>query len=391
MTSQTLPPPASARGITARDVLAMGVSGLVGLGLGYLMLLVVNFGIELMWETIPSNWESTPLWYVYGVLVGAAVLVYVIRRYVGDDGHSPLAGIKITSLTPREYVGAILAILVSLFGGAVLGPEVALVATGSVVGGLAVRWLKASGTESAERIVRVGALGAILALFAGPLLSGSLDLGKASASVDFNAIGWAVLVSVIAAVAATIARVLGFLVARSSGSGPNLKVLVGAALIIGTVAVLMEYGTGQQVIYVVTSGEQLITELPKISSVATVVAIIIFKTIAYAVSLGSGFRGGPFFPGMFVGAASGLLISLTLPEGPTVTSAMAVGVVAAVVATAPMKWWVVIVIGVGVGFAMGGWTLIPAAVVGAVVARLIPRWGDRLKRPETLSEPNVSG
>ena len=107
MTSQTLPPPASARGITARDVLAMGVSGLVGLGLGYLMLLVVNFGIELMWETIPSNWESTPLWYVYGVLVGAAVLVYVIRRYVGDDGHSPLAGIKITSLTPREYVGAI--------------------------------------------------------------------------------------------------------------------------------------------------------------------------------------------------------------------------------------------------------------------------------------------
>jgi H+/Cl- antiporter ClcA len=391
MTSQTLPPPASARGITARDVLAMGVSSLVGLGLGYLMLLVVNFGIELMWETIPSNWESTPLWYVYGVLVGAAVLVYVIRRYVGDDGHSPLAGIKITSLTPREYVGAILAILVSLFGGAVLGPEVALVATGSVVGGLAVRWLKASGTESAERIVRVGALGAILALFAGPLLSGSLDLGKASASVDFNAIGWAVLVSVIAAVAATIARVFGFLVARSSGSGPNLKVLVGAALIIGTVAVLMEYGTGQQVIYVVTSGEQLITELPKISSVATVVAIIIFKTIAYAVSLGSGFRGGPFFPGMFVGAASGLLISLTLPEGPTVTSAMAVGVVAAVVATAPMKWWVVIVIGVGVGFAMGGWTLIPAAVVGAVVARLIPRWGDRLKRPETLSEPNVSG
>jgi len=391
MTSQTMPPPASARGITARDVLAMGVSGLVGLGLGYLMLLVVNFGIELMWETIPSNWESTPLWYVYGVLVGAAVLVYVIRRYVGDDGHSPLAGIKITALTPREYVGAILAILVSLFGGAVLGPEVALVATGSVVGGLAVRWLKASGTKSAERIVKMGAFGAILALFAGPLLSGSLDLGKASASVDFNAIGWAVLVSVIAAVAATIARVLGFLVARSSGSGPNLKVLVGAALIIGTVAVLMEYGTGQQVIYVVTSGEQLITELPKISSVATVVAIIIFKTIAYAVSLGSGFRGGPFFPGMFVGAASGLLISLTLPEGPTVTSAMAVGVVAAVVATAPMKWWVVIVIGVGVGFAMGGWTLIPAAVVGAVVARLIPRWGDRLKRPETLSEPNVSG
>ena len=72
---------------------------------------------------------------------------------------------------------------------------------------------------------------------------------------------------------------------------------------------------------------------------AIVVAIIIFKAITYAVSLGSGFRGGPFVPAMFIGATVGLLISLTMGDsGPSV----------------------------------------PAALVGAVVASLIPRWGDRI-------------
>ena len=57
------------------------------------------------------------------------------------------------------------------------------------------------------------------------------------------------------------------------------------------------------------------------------------------------------------------------------------GVVAAVIATAPMKWAVVIVLGAIIGLLMGTWTLVPAAVLGAVVARVIPRWGDRVTAP----------
>ena len=129
----------------------------------------------------------------------------------------------------------------------------------------------------------------------------------------------------------------------------------------------------------------MISDLPTITTVSTAVAILVLKSIAYAVSLGAGFRGGPFFPAMFVGAAAGLLVALLIPDGPSVSAALVVGVVAAVIATAPMKWNVVIVLGAIIGLLMGTWTLVPAAVLGAVVARVIPRWGDRITAPAHAS------
>ncbi|MEX1210049.1 MAG: chloride channel protein, partial [Candidatus Nanopelagicales bacterium] len=158
----------------------------------------------------------------------------------------------------------------------------------------------------------------------------------------------------------------------------HLGIMVGSSLVIAGAAIAMTFMTGESVLYVLTSGEELITELPTITSVSTVVAIIAFKSLAYAVSLGAGFRGGPFFPAMFVGAASGLLIALALPDGPSVQAAIIVGVVASVIATAPMKWPLAIILGIVIGFAMGTWTLVPAALIGAVVARAIPRWADRI-------------
>ena len=143
----------------------------------------------------------------------------------------------------------------------------------------------------------------------------------------------------------------------------------------------MQAWTGQSIIYITTSGEDLITDLPTLTSASTVAAIIALKTIAYAVSLGAGFRGGPFFPAMFVGAASGLLIALVIDGGPSVPAAIVVGVIAAVIATAPMKWPIAISLGVVLGFLMGTWSLVPAALVGAIVARAIPRLGDRISPP----------
>jgi H+/Cl- antiporter ClcA len=156
---------------------------------------------------------------------------------------------------------------------------------------------------------------------------------------------------------------------------------VGSALVIAVAAIAMQYTTGESVLYVVSSGEELITELPTLTSISTVIAIVVLKTIAYAVSMGAGFRGGPFFPAMFIGAASGLLIALALPSGPSVQAAVVVGVVASVIATAKMKWPLAIALGIVIGFVMGTWTLVPAAVIGAVVARAIPRLGDRAHTP----------
>jgi H+/Cl- antiporter ClcA len=356
----------------------MLVAGVGGLLLGYVVLQIVNAGITYIWEDVPSTWETTPAWYVLGVLVTAAVLVYVIRRYVGDAGHSPMSGIKVAPLTPREYVGAILAIIASLWGGVVLGPEVALVATGSLVGGLVARALGVSDAKGIKKVVGLGALGAILALFVGPILTGNMTLGQTPTAIEVDQLAWAIAVAVVATVAVTLARFVAALIARVAGNGPQLISLLTAAVIIAVAALLMNSWTGESVIYITTSGEELISDLPTLTSASTVIAIIVLKSIAYAVSLGAGFRGGPFFPAMFIGAASGLLIALLIPDGPSVPAAIVVGVVASVIATAPMKWPVAIGLGVILGFLFGTWTLVPAAVVGAVVARAIPRLSDRI-------------
>ena len=364
-----------------RPLPAMLMAAVVSLAVGYVVLELVNAGIRLVWETIPGTWTQTPAWYVIGVLLIAAVLVYLVRRFVGDSGHSPIGGIKVSGLTPKEYLGAILAIFASLWGGVVLGPEVALVATGSVIGGIAAKSMRITESKVVTKVVGVGALGGILALFVEPFMSGSMKLGSAPTAIEVDQLGWAVLVALIATVAVTIARLVASLIARASHAGPHLPILVGAALIIAAVALLMQAWTGQSVIYITTSGEELITELPTLTSATTVAAIIALKTIAYAVSLGAGFRGGPFFPAMFVGAASGLLIALVIDGGPSVPAAIVVGVIAAVIATAPMKWRIAILLGVVLGFLMGTWTLVPAALVGAIVARAIPRLGDRISIP----------
>jgi H+/Cl- antiporter ClcA len=357
---------------------AMLVAGVVSLAVGYAVLKLVNVGIGFVWESIPGTWTQTPAWYVIGVLLIAAVLVYLVRRFVGDSGHSPIGGIKVSGLTPKEYAGALLAIFASLWGGVVLGPEVALVATGSVIGGIAAKWMRITESKVVTKVVGVGALGGILALFVEPIMSGSMKLGSAPTAIEVDQLGWAVLVALIATLAVTIARLVAALIARASHAGPHLPILIGAALIIAAAALLMQAWTGQSITYVTTSGEDLITDLPTLTSASTVATIIALKTIAYAVSLGAGFRGGPFFPAMFVGAASGLLIALVIDGGPSVPAAIVVGVIAAVIATAPMKWPIAISLGVVLGFLMGTWTLVPAALVGAIVARAVPRLGDRI-------------
>jgi H+/Cl- antiporter ClcA len=359
----------------------MLVAAVVSLVLGYVVLEIVNAGISFVWEHVPSTWETTPAWYVLGVLLTAAVLVYVIRRYVGDTGHSPMGGITISPLTPKEYVAAILAIVASLWGGIVLGPEVALVSTGSVIGGVTARVMGVTDAAGTKKVVGLGALGAILALFVGPIITGSMTLGETPTAIEVDQLAWAIVVALIATVAVTLARLVAALIARATGNRPHLPILVISALVIGAAALLMHALTGEDVIYITTSGEELISDLPTLTSVSTVLAVIVLKSIAYAVSLGSGFRGGPFFPAMFVGAASGLLIALLLPDGPSVPAAIVVGVVASVIATAPMKWPVAIGLGIVLGFLIGTWTLVPAALVGAVVARAIPRLADRITLP----------
>ena len=83
MTHPAIPDAAPSR----RPLPAMLAAAVVGLALGYVVLELVNAGIRYVWETVPSGWDTTPAWYVIAVLLLAAVLVYLVRTYVGDTGH----------------------------------------------------------------------------------------------------------------------------------------------------------------------------------------------------------------------------------------------------------------------------------------------------------------
>lgn len=337
---------------------------------GYVVLGLVTEGIVLAWERIPEYLGESSYWYVIALPLIAAIAVYLIRTRVGDSGHSPLGGLQVHPLTPREYLGAILAIFASLFGGAVLGPEVALISTGAVIGGLVAKFTKA---EDSKSVVAASAGGAILALFVNPLLSGSMELGGSPKTIEVDQLLWAVAVALIATILITLARFVAKFLNSFTARGPHLFVLIGSALFISFSAIIMNLTSDLPFAYIATSGEELISELPTLTSISTVIGIMIFKTIAYSVSLGSGFRGGPFFPAMFIGASTGLLATLVIPEGPAIVAAITVGVVASVVATAPMKWSTAVILGAVIGYAFGGWTVIPAAIIAAVVARAIPR------------------
>jgi H+/Cl- antiporter ClcA len=101
-------------------------------------------------------------------------------------------------------------------------------------------------------------------------------------------------------------------------------------------------------------------------SVSALALLLLFKGLAYGISLGS-FRGGPVFPAMFLGSAAGLMAS-HLP-GFDLTPAVAVGMGAAVVAILRLPLAAVILAtlltsagGVGAG---------PVVIIGVVVAYIV--------------------
>lgn len=353
---------------------AMGLSAVLGLVAGYVVYTLIEQAIHAVWFSIPELWDSPPLWYPPLILIPAAIGVYLVRRHLADPLHSPLDGIGIVALTPRQYLGAILAIAVSLIGGAVLGPEVALVSTGAVIGGLVARGRDVADTR---RVVAAGVGGAILALFIDPLLTGSLSLPEPPTDLAIEEIAWALPVAAALAIIVVAARAVGSILSRWSGPGVHPAVLIGAGVVIAAGAVAFQVRTGEMSSLIATSGAEGIRELRSLTDTGTLAALVVIKVLAYGVSLGSGFRGGPFFPAMFLGAAGGLLLAELLPAGPHPVAAASVGVAAAVIVTAPMPWWVAIVLGIVIGYALGGPTVIPAAIVGGMLAWAIVRLAGR--------------
>ena len=98
-------------------------------------------------------------------------------------------------------------------------------------------------------------------------------------------------------------------------------------------------------------------------SVGALVLLVICKGIAYTASL-SGFRGGPIFPSMFIGAAAGIALS-HLPGLPMVAGvAMGIGAMTAVMLGLPLT----AVLLTSVFMAADGLALVPLVIVAVCVA-----------------------
>ena len=256
-----------------------------------------------------------------------------------------------------ELPGILIAALATLCLGAVLGPEAPLIAIGSGLGVLAVRLVKRDAPAMAT--VVIGAAGSFAAIsvvlgspivgafllmevagLGGGLLSivlvpgllaagvGSLIFIGLNSWVGFGTFSlavspiphfgtpnveeflWAIGIGIAAAVVGTGIR-RGALLLRPVVQPRMLALTPVLGLAIAGLAIAFAEGTGKSSSEVLFSGQSALPALIEHSaawSVGALALLVVCKGLAYGVSLSS-FRGGPTFPGMFIGAAGGIALS----------------------------------------------------------------------------------
>jgi hypothetical protein len=319
----------------------------------------------------PPVWWPLPILAIAGVIVALA-----IRRLPGNGGHIPAMGLATGRPTmPVELPGVLLAGLAGISFGIVLGPEAPLLALGPGLAVLMVGLTRRDTPPSAMMVIAAsGAFAAISFLFVSPLIAAVLMIeatgiggarlplvvipGLLAAGIgSLLAIGigswtglnrsaialgplhglpvfghptgaqfaWTIGLALAVAIIARILMRGGLLTHKIAAPRP-LLVLPLVGLIVAGLAIAFSQATNHSVNEVLFSGESGLAGLVSQGatwSLSALALLIVFKGLAYCVSLGS-FRGGPTFPAVFLGAAAGILAS-HLP-GFAFTPAVAVGI-----------------------------------------------------------------
>jgi H+/Cl- antiporter ClcA len=338
--------------------------------------------IHFVWEVVPhwAEWSEPPAWYVVLVPGLAGVLVALAVRLPGHGGHSPLEGLGLGAIELRHLPGILLAALATLGLGLVLGPEAPLIALGLAVGSVAARLVRVGETET-QLLVLAGAFAAIAALFGGPLvaafmifelalLAGTIPaqtmvrallpgfVAAGTGALVFTGIGdwpglhspslalpplpgydsvrltdvaWCLGLALVVAVLVLAIHRIGHVVAGRAALRPDAALVV-AGLLVGLLAVGFRATADRPVDLVLFSGQTQMPEVVAETSVGVLVLLVVAKGLAYALSLGAGFRGGPVFPALALGAATGVAAAEVLPGlalAPAVATGLAAGTVAA--------------------------------------------------------------
>jgi hypothetical protein len=176
---------------------------------------------------------------------------------------------------------------------------------------------------------------------------------------------WALAIGVMAALAGSGIRWLGLFL-RPHVERRMLLATPAAGLAVAGLAIAFAAGTGKGSSEVLFSGQSALGPFITNSAGYTVGALLLLlvcKGIAYGVSL-SGFRGGPTFPALFLGAAGGVALS-HLPGLPLVYGvAMGIGALCAVMLRLPLTS----VLLATLLLSPDGLQVMPLAIVAVVVA-----------------------
>jgi H+/Cl- antiporter ClcA len=405
-------------GAYVRTLMFAGVLGVPVAFAAVLFQTAIHDVTHFVWEVAPDwlGWTEPAWWYVLLVPALAGLLVAAAERLPGHGGHTPLEGLGMGFVRPLDLGSILLAGLASLALGIVLGPEAPLIALGLGIGAFAVQVFRLAGGEG-QLLMLAGAFAAVAALFGGPLVAAFLllelmaksgaiparSIGRAllpgfvaagSGALIFTGVagwsglhqqnlalpevpayesvriadlGWCAVLAVAVAVVVAATRRLAFSVAEPSRTRPVASLVV-VGLLIGGLAVTFRAVADRPVDLVLFSGQSAMPAIVAEGSAGVLLLLVVAKGLAYGLSLGSGFRGGPVFPAIAIGTALGVAAADLLP-GLELTPAIATGIAAstAVAMKAPFTAALLATLLLGASAP----DVAPVSVLGAAVGFLV--------------------
>lgn len=360
---------------------------------------------------VPAWWPLVPL-ALAGLVVGAT-----IRYLPGKGGHVPLDGLHAGGdATPASHLpGIALAALAGISLGPVVGPEAPLIALGGGVAAWLIGLVKRDmPAQSAAIFAAVGSFAAISTLLGSPLVGAFLLmevvglagatatavlvpglLGAGIGALIFTgldnltgqgtfslavpnlppadrptgaAFGWALVIGLAAGG-------LCWLLRRGAGAiRPMVErwiipVTFVIALATAGLAIAYAEATGKSSSEVLFSGQDQLPPLLEHASsysVGALLLLLLCKGLAYTGAL-VGFRGGPTFPAMFLGAVGGMAMS-HLP-GLSLIAAVGMGIGAMTVGMLRLPFTAVLLTTLFLG--SGGVTVMPLVIVAIVVSHVL--------------------
>ena len=326
--------------------------GVFGAFAGLVYLGIIKLGSRWSADSNPG-WFDGHWWWV-AVTAGAGIVVGLLRRLtrLPEDVPGFFDDVRAGRVDPRLVPGTVAISAVSLIGGASVGPEKVLTSIGGGVGSW-VAQRRGLSEEDSEVNTLAGVAGIFGGLFSSPVIVVMLilevarpgghrfsktlvtDIVAASASfgIYFAIAGavflgayqvprytfedWQLLVGIplglFGALLMTLTVCFVMLASRLFG---RLKVpmivkstLGGIAFgIVGVALPLTMFSGADQLGSVLKHARAL--------GLGLCIAILIAKMLAYAISQGSGFLGGPIFPTLFIGGTAGVVVHLIIPSVP---------------------------------------------------------------------------